>query len=42
MTSSVTTLGTGVAGAIAGVIVFTLAGAGLTFWGVSRRIEEYR
>ncbi|GAA0337691.1 hypothetical protein [Micropruina glycogenica] len=42
VTSSVTTLGTGVAGAIAGVIVFTLAGAGLTFWGVSRRIEEYR
>ena len=42
VTSSVTSLGTGVAGAIAGVIVFTLAGAGLTFWGVSRRIEEYR
>lgn len=25
-----------------GVVVFRLAGAGLTFWGVSRRIEEYR
>jgi hypothetical protein len=42
VTASVTSLNTGVAGAIAGVIVFTLAGAGLTFWGVSRRIEEYR
>ncbi|MFT3970227.1 MAG: hypothetical protein QM695_08095 [Micropruina sp.] len=32
----------GAAAGIAGVIVFTLAGAGLAVWGVARRIEEYR
>ncbi len=32
----------GAAAGIAGVIVFTLAGAGLVVWGVARRIEEYR
>lgn len=31
-----------VVGAIAGVIVLTLAGVWLAVWGVSRRIEEYR
>lgn len=29
-------------GGIAGVVLFTLTGAGLAYWGVARRIEEYR
>ncbi|MFT3862494.1 hypothetical protein [Micropruina sp.] len=40
--SSVTGVGNAVISGIAGVILLTLAGAGLTFWGVARRIEEYR
>ncbi|MFT4215700.1 MAG: hypothetical protein QM619_00710 [Micropruina sp.] len=42
VTSSVKSVGDGVIAGIAGVIVLTLAGAGLAVWGVARRIEEYR
>ncbi len=42
VTSGIKSVGDGIVAGIAGVIVFTLAGAGLAFWGVSRRIEEYR
>ena len=42
LTASVKSVGEGVIAAIAGVLVFTLTGAGLAVWGVARRIEEYR
>lgn len=42
VTKAVAGVRTSTVGSIAGVIVITLLGAGLAFWGVSRRIEEYR
>ena len=42
VTSGLKSVGDGVIAGIAGVLVLTLAGAGLAVWGVARRIEEYR
>lgn len=42
VSTAVSGVRTSTVGSIAGVIVLTLLGAGLAFWGVSRRIEEYR
>jgi len=42
VTTAVSGVGNSTVGGIAGVIVLTLLGAGLAFWGVSRRVEEYR